>query len=218
MERKPGELYLGNLVVDGQRTDEPLTYDATDLTTHGVIVGMTGSGKTGLGIVLLEEALLAGRPGARHRPQGRHAATCCSRSPTSRPADFAPVGRRVRRAARGPRPPRRRRGGHALDGGPGRVGASARRASRRCATRPTSRSTRRDPTAGVPLDIIGNLRAAARWRADAERCTTRSTASSSGCSASSASRPTRCAGREHILLANLVDRAWAPGATSTSRR
>ena len=49
----------------GSRVDaagEPLAVDSADLTTHGVIVGMTGSGKTGLGIVLLEEALLAGVP------------------------------------------------------------------------------------------------------------------------------------------------------------
>jgi hypothetical protein len=38
----------------------PVTLDPADLTTHGVIVGMTGSGKTGLGIILLEEALQAG--------------------------------------------------------------------------------------------------------------------------------------------------------------
>ncbi len=41
-----------------------------DLTTHGVIVGMTGSGKTGLGIVLLEEALAAGIPTLILDPKG----------------------------------------------------------------------------------------------------------------------------------------------------
>ena len=41
-----------------------------DLTTHGVIVGMTGSGKTGLGIVLLEEALAAGIPTLIIDPKG----------------------------------------------------------------------------------------------------------------------------------------------------
>ncbi len=46
------ELLLGARVESG----EPLAAESEDLTTHGVIVGMTGSGKTGLGIVLLEEA------------------------------------------------------------------------------------------------------------------------------------------------------------------
>ena len=44
--------------------------ESSDLTTHGVIVGMTGSGKTGLAIVLLEEALLAGIPVLVLDPKG----------------------------------------------------------------------------------------------------------------------------------------------------
>ena len=36
--------------------------DPTDLLTHGVIVGMTGSGKTGLAVVLIEEVLRQGVP------------------------------------------------------------------------------------------------------------------------------------------------------------
>ena len=52
--------YLGGLIdpATGDRTDGMVDYDPADLTTHGVIVGMTGSGKTGLGIIYLEEALL----------------------------------------------------------------------------------------------------------------------------------------------------------------
>jgi len=41
---------------------KPLLYDSRDLVTHGVCVGMTGSGKTGLCIDLLEEALLSDIP------------------------------------------------------------------------------------------------------------------------------------------------------------
>ena len=44
--------------------------DPRDLTTHGVIVGMTGSGKTGLAVVLLEEALTAGIPALVLDPKG----------------------------------------------------------------------------------------------------------------------------------------------------
>jgi hypothetical protein len=54
---KLGLFYLGRAVSNaGEVTDEPVLYDAKDLTTHAVIIGMTGSGKTGLGIAMLEEA------------------------------------------------------------------------------------------------------------------------------------------------------------------
>ncbi len=55
---KLGAFYLGK-AYDLDRsaaTDELLLYDSKDLTTHAVIIGMTGSGKTGLGIGLIEEA------------------------------------------------------------------------------------------------------------------------------------------------------------------
>lgn len=48
----PDDFALGTTVIG-----EPFAVGPCDLTTHGVIVGMTGSGKTGLGIVLLEEEL-----------------------------------------------------------------------------------------------------------------------------------------------------------------
>ncbi|MBT8215551.1 MAG: DUF87 domain-containing protein [Acidimicrobiia bacterium] len=63
---------LGHVVdpVSGEKTGSDINYDPSDLTTHGVIVGMTGSGKTGLGIILLEEALLSGRPALVIDPKG----------------------------------------------------------------------------------------------------------------------------------------------------
>ncbi len=69
-----GEFYLGGLLDSGddggERTGESLIYEADHLTTHGVIVGMTGSGKTGLGIDVLEEALLQGIPTLIIDPKG----------------------------------------------------------------------------------------------------------------------------------------------------
>jgi DNA helicase HerA-like ATPase len=66
-----GAFFLGTTIDPSRKVDgERLTLDSTDLTTHGVIVGMTGSGKTGLGIVMIEEALLAGIPVLVLDPKG----------------------------------------------------------------------------------------------------------------------------------------------------
>jgi hypothetical protein len=70
---KLGAFYLGRRFdLAGNRvvSDEPLLYDAKDLTTHAVIVGMTGSGKTGLAVTLLEEAAIDGIPVIAIDPKG----------------------------------------------------------------------------------------------------------------------------------------------------
>jgi Helicase HerA, central domain len=61
---KLGVFYLGRELdpSTGQSTTRPVLYDAKDLTTHAICVGMTGSGKTGLCICLLEEAAIDGLP------------------------------------------------------------------------------------------------------------------------------------------------------------
>ena len=61
---KLGAFYLGRPLdpATGETEQVPLLYDSKDLTTHGVCVGMTGSGKTGLCISLLEEAAIDGIP------------------------------------------------------------------------------------------------------------------------------------------------------------
>ena len=69
---KLGAFYLGRPYdLETQSTSEvPLLYDAADLTTHAVCVGMTGSGKTGLCVSLLEEAALDGIPAIAIDPKG----------------------------------------------------------------------------------------------------------------------------------------------------
>lgn len=60
----PENFYLGREYdpATGTVTDRSVLYPSRHLTTHAVILGMTGSGKTGMGVVLLEEALLQGIP------------------------------------------------------------------------------------------------------------------------------------------------------------
>ncbi|HEX5132884.1 MAG TPA: DUF87 domain-containing protein [Candidatus Krumholzibacteria bacterium] len=68
---KLGVFYLGREIDDrGAATPTPLLYDSRDLTTHAVCVGMTGSGKTGLCIALLEEAAIDGVPAIVIDPKG----------------------------------------------------------------------------------------------------------------------------------------------------
>ena len=67
----PQGLYLGKEVDPRTGTlGARLDLDPTDLLTHGLIVGMTGSGKTGLAIALMEEALKQGVPVIAIDPKG----------------------------------------------------------------------------------------------------------------------------------------------------
>lgn len=67
-----GSFYLGREVDLGQQTpsERPYLYDARDLTTHALCVGMTGSGKTGLCLSLIEEAALDNVPVIAIDPKG----------------------------------------------------------------------------------------------------------------------------------------------------
>lgn len=71
MDEDRRTFYIGAAVdpATGQ-TGAPVLYPGKDLTTHGVIVGMTGSGKTGLSIDLIEEALIDGVPVIAIDPKG----------------------------------------------------------------------------------------------------------------------------------------------------
>lgn len=69
---KMGQFYLGKVYdpTSGSRIDQDYLYPSADLTTHALCVGMTGSGKTGLCIDLLEEAAVDGIPAIIIDPKG----------------------------------------------------------------------------------------------------------------------------------------------------
>ncbi len=88
---KLGAFYLGR-VRDLERnttTSEYVLYDSKDLTTHALCVGMTGSGKTGLCISLLEEAGIDGIPAIVVDPKG-DIGNLLLTFPDLRPEDFRP--------------------------------------------------------------------------------------------------------------------------------
>jgi hypothetical protein len=69
---KLGLFYLGRRhdLATGQTSQEPVLYDSRDLVTHAVCVGMTGSGKTGLCLDLIEEAAIDEVPVIAIDPKG----------------------------------------------------------------------------------------------------------------------------------------------------
>ncbi len=88
---KLASFYLGRQydLAAGQMRDELVMYDAKDLCTHAMCVGMTGSGKTGLCLALLEEAAIDGVPAICVDPKG-DLANLMLAFPELRPDDFQP--------------------------------------------------------------------------------------------------------------------------------
>ena len=89
---KLGAFYLGREFDPAANAlkDDLVLYDSKDLTTHAVCVGMTGSGKTGLCLSLLEEAAIDGVPAICIDPKGDLGNLHADVSRTSRPRDFEP--------------------------------------------------------------------------------------------------------------------------------
>lgn len=88
---KDGNFYLGKeySLDKSELSDKKFLYDASDLTTHGVVFGMTGSGKTGLCIDLLEEAIKEDIPLFIVDPKG-DVSNLALMFPDQQAADFRP--------------------------------------------------------------------------------------------------------------------------------
>jgi hypothetical protein len=88
---KLGVFYLGKAYDLGKkkRKEDLLLYDSRDLVTHAVCVGMTGSGKTGLCLSLIEEAAIDGVPAILIDPKG-DLCNLLLAFPSMAPEDFRP--------------------------------------------------------------------------------------------------------------------------------
>ena len=87
----PTNFYLGRVFdpQTGKLAQDVVYYDSRDLTTHAVVVGMTGSGKTGLCITMLEEAILDNIPAIIIDPKG-DITNLLLNFPNLQPQDFQP--------------------------------------------------------------------------------------------------------------------------------
>jgi hypothetical protein len=210
---KPGSLYLGSFLdpATGKPGAEAVFYDARDFTTHGVIVGMTGSGKTGLGIVVLEEALLTGVPVLAIDPKG-DLTNMLLNFPDFRPADFEPwvnpgdaqrAGQSVADFAAGQ--------AQTWQQGLAGAGITPERMRR---LKEHSRMTIYTPgsTSGVPMNIVGSLRRPpVNWATDAESARDEIEGFVTSLLGLAGIPSDPITSREHILLSNLIENAWSQG-------
>lgn len=209
-----GKFYLGRIYDPEQRevTAEPLLYDPDDLTTHAVVVGMTGSGKTGLCIDLLEEAALNNYPALMIDPKG-DITNALLHFPELLPEDFLPwvnadEARRdektVAQAAEGAAN-LWRKGLGKWDIGPERIQALKDAAQFTIFT-PGS-------DAGIPVSILASLEAPPiSWDDNQELLREKISSTVTALLGLVGLRdidPVRS--REHILLANIFERAWSEG-------
>jgi hypothetical protein len=207
--------YLGGVIDprSGKRTKDAavVSYDPSDLTTHGVIVGMTGSGKTGLGIIFLEEALRAGIPALILDPKGDMTNLLLT-FPELQPDDFLPWVD----AAEAERE----------DGTPEKLAAETAELWKRglaswdldgddiAALRADADFTVFTPgsEAGVPLNVMGSLAApAVDFTDEAETIRDEIEGFVTGILGLVGIQADPLSSREHILLSNLIERSWAGG-------
>jgi hypothetical protein len=201
-------LFVGN--VDGDAPSR-LEIDPSDLTTHGVAVGMTGSGKTGLLITLVEEALLRGIPAVVLDPKG-DLANLFLTFPSQEPREFAPWVD----------PQEAQRAGVSVDDlaaqtaarwreGLGREGLGSDQI-RELRERSVMRLYTPGSDAGLPVNVLSGFEPPdLSWDTDAEILRERIAAAVSALLSRAGEDADPLQSPSHIFLANLLENRWRAG-------
>ncbi len=209
---KLGLFYLGRLhdTSTGRTKEEPVLYDSRDLVTHAVCVGMTGSGKTGLCISLIEEAAIDGVPVLAVDPKG-DLSNLLLTFPALAAENFRPWIDEDEARRRGETPDvfaageaERWRAGLAEWGEDGARIERLRKSAEFAIYTPGSR-------AGLPVSILSSFAAPpAETRSDSEALAERAGSTATGV-LTLAGVDAAPRSREHTLLASLFGAAWSEG-------
>lgn len=208
---KLGSFYLGRLKSEDESEGQLLLYDAKDLTTHALCVGMTGSGKTGLCIGLLEEAAIDNIPALVIDPKG-DIGNLLLTFPELRPEDFQPWIDEAEAARKGmtsnefaAATAKQWSRGLAEWGQDGARIAMLREAVDLAIYTPGS-------SAGLPISVLRSFSAPpAEQRGDLDALRERVLSTVSGILALLGMQADPIQSREHILLSNILDTAWREG-------
>lgn len=210
---KLGVFYLGRYYDLDQRqpSDNLLLYESKDLCTHAVCVGMTGSGKTGLCLDLLEEAAIDNIPAICIDPKG-DLGNLMLTFPGLKPADFRPWIDPADATRKGQTPDefatataKLWRDGLAEWGQPAERIQRFRDSCDVAIYTPGS-------TAGLPLTVLRSFNAPTEaLRKDPIALRERISAAVSGLLALLGIDADPLKSREHILLSNLLDMTWKEG-------
>jgi hypothetical protein len=208
-----GSFHLGRAIDPdtGEPGADEVVVGSSDLTTHGVIVGMTGSGKTGLAVVLIEEALRAGIPAFVLDPKG-DMTNLALVFPDLEPASFRPwVSEAEAQAA-----------GVSVDEYAARQATMWREGLEASGIGPERLQELKDAadvtvytpgsTAGVPLNVIGSLGAPSlSWDTEEEALRDEIEATVTSLLTLVGIQADPLSSREHVLLSNLIENAWRAG-------
>jgi Helicase HerA, central domain len=205
------ELFLGGNVDPSthERTGDEVRIDTDAFTTHAVIVGMTGSGKTGLGVVLLEEVLTAGLPTLIIDPKG-DLTNLCLTFPALSPAEFRPWVDEGQANAAGATPDEfAQQQSELWTKGLLGWGLTTQNISN---LRSTTDFTIYTPgsQSGVPVNIVGSLQVPDDL-SDAEIVGDEIEGYVSGLLGLVGIQADPLSSREHILLSNLIHHSWSEG-------
>jgi len=207
-----GVFYLGREYDPAsQQLGAELLYDSRDLTTHAVCIGMTGSGKTGLCLSLLEEAAIDGVPAIAIDPKG-DIGNLLLAFPDLKPDDFRPWVDEGEAARKGKSSDEFAaataetwRKGLAEWGQDGERIARLRAAAEVAIYTPGSE-------AGRPLSVLRSFAApGAETLGDATALKDRIGSSVAGLLALLGIEADPIKSREHILLSAILDSAWRKG-------